>query len=75
MCPNCRAFITIKDKVCPYCEVQVGPRSVDRMGGDLLGGLIPAARFATVVILSLNVGIFLLTLLASASAGMQQTKV
>jgi rhomboid protease GluP len=69
MCPNCRAFITTKDKICPYCDVQVGPRAVDRMGADLLGGLIPSARFATTIILSLNVGIFLLTLLASASAG------
>ena len=69
MCPNCRAFITTKDKICPYCEVKVGPRAIDRMGGDLLGGLIPAARFATIIILSLNVGIFLLTLLASTSSG------
>ena len=69
MCPNCRAFITTKDKICPYCEVRVGPRAVDRMGGDLLGGLIPSAKFATFVILGLNVGIFLLTLLASASSG------
>src|ERR1035437_9070113 len=69
MCPNCRAFITTKDKICPYCEVKVAPRAVDRMGGDLLGGLIPSALFATIVILTLNVGIFLLTLLASASNG------
>ena len=69
MCPNCRAFITIKDKICPYCDVPVGPRAVDRMGTDLLGGLIPSAQFATIVILSVNVGIFLLTLLASATSG------
>lgn len=69
MCPNCRAFITTKDKICPYCDTPVGPRAIDRMGGDLLGGLIPSAQFATIVILSINVGIFLLTLLASAKSG------
>ena len=69
MCPNCRAFITTKDKVCPYCEMQVAPSARERLGGDVLGGLIPSAQFATVVILSINVGIFLLTLLASATSG------
>lgn len=69
MCPHCRAFITTKDKICPYCDTPVGPRAVDRMGTDLLGGLIPSAQFVTIVLISINVGIFLLTLLASATSG------
>ena len=57
MCPNCRAFITTKDKVCPYCDMKLGPRAIDRrMPSDVLGGLIPAAQFTTVVILIINFG-------------------
>jgi rhomboid protease GluP len=70
MCPNCRAFITVDDKVCPYCDVPVGPRAVDRRSpGTLLGGLIPAAQFVTVTILTLNVGMFIVTILASMKQG------
>src|ERR1022692_4204094 len=28
MCPNCRAFVTTSDKVCPYCDAQLGPRAI-----------------------------------------------
>jgi rhomboid protease GluP len=60
MCPHCRAFITVKDKVCPYCNEQVGPRAIDRRSpADFLGGLIPHARFNTIVILLANFGLFL----------------
>jgi rhomboid protease GluP len=69
MCPHCRAFITIKDKICPYCETPVGPRAVDRMGAGLVAGIIPIAQFATILILTLNVGLFLLTMLASMRSG------
>ena len=42
MCPNCRAFITSDDKICPYCQAQVGARVIDqRLPSDVLGGLIP----------------------------------
>jgi rhomboid protease GluP len=70
MCPHCRAFITTKDKVCPYCDTPVGPRAVDRRNpSPVLGGLIPAARFVTTLILTINVGMFLVTLLASTKSG------
>ena len=59
MCPNCRAFITTDDRVCPYCDVKVGPRAVERMsGGAVLGGLIPQVRFTTMMILLINFGLF-----------------
>jgi rhomboid protease GluP len=62
MCPHCRAFITTKDKVCPYCNERVGPRAVERDdGGTLLGGLIPQARFLTVIILVINFGLYAAT--------------
>src|SRR5437879_5065742 len=70
MCPNCRAFITTDDKTCPYCEVQVGPRAIERRNpAGALGGLIPYARFTTVVILLINTGLYVAMLLHSSRAG------
>ena len=55
MCPNCRAFVTTSDRKCPYCEVPLGPRAIDRRNpGEILGGLIPHARFTTTMILLVN---------------------
>ena len=66
MCPNCRAFITTSDRVCPYCEAVVGPRSVDqRQPGEILGGLIPHARFTTVIILLINTALYIADYLQS----------
>jgi rhomboid protease GluP len=70
MCPNCRAFITTDDKTCPYCEVQVGARAAERRApADVLGGLIPHARFTTVMILLINTGLYVATLIYSAKTG------
>src|ERR1700679_3345335 len=70
MCPHCRAFITNKDRVCPYCNEKVGERAVDRRSpGDLLGGLIPNARFVTTILMTINVGMYLLTVIYSMRSG------
>jgi membrane associated rhomboid family serine protease len=70
MCPNCRAFITTDDKICPYCDVKVGARAVDRRTpADALGGLIPAARFTTAMILLINFGLFIVTAIFSMKSG------
>ncbi|GIU77994.1 MAG: hypothetical protein KatS3mg005_1232 [Bryobacteraceae bacterium] len=70
MCPHCRAFITVHDKVCPYCDTPVGPRAIDlRDPGGILGGLVPSAQFATIVISLVCVALYLVTLLASAKVG------
>jgi rhomboid protease GluP len=62
MCPNCRAFITTSDRVCPYCGNQVGPRAIDRRDpGALIGGLIPARHFTTFLILLINLALFAAT--------------
>jgi rhomboid protease GluP len=67
MCANCRAFITRDDKVCPYCDVKVGPPAIDRRTPvDILGGLIPHARFTTVMILLINAGFYLAMVLHGA---------
>jgi rhomboid protease GluP len=73
MCPHCRAFITTSDRVCPYCDTPVGPRAIDRRDpGSVLGGLIPSAQFVTITILTLNIGMFLVTVLASMKRGNSQ---
>lgn len=70
MCPNCRAFITSNDRVCPYCHEAVAPRAVERRDtGAVLGGFIPQARFTTSMILLLNFGLFAATVLYSMRAG------
>jgi rhomboid protease GluP len=70
MCPHCRAFITTSDRVCPYCNEKVGPRAIDRRSpAPILGGLISHAQFTTVIILLINVGLYIVTSVASMRAG------
>ena len=58
MCPNCRAFISADDRVCPYCDMKLGQRpAVRRESSDLIAGFIPHAGFTTFVILLLNLGL------------------
>jgi rhomboid protease GluP len=66
MCPHCRAFITTRDRVCPYCDTAVGPRAIEtRQPRDIVGGFIPHARFTTSIILLINFGMFAATLALS----------
>ncbi len=71
MCPHCRAFITASDKVCPYCNERVGPRSVERQGSsqEFLAGFIPQAHFTTVIILLINFGLYAATAIYSQKSG------
>lgn len=70
MCPSCRAFITTRDKVCPYCNERIGPRAVERRDpGAILGGFIPHARFVTMIILTINFGLYLATVVFSQRNG------
>src|SRR5271170_7899867 len=60
MCPNCRAFVTTGDKACPYCQAPLGARAVERRNpGEILGGLIPHARFTTIIILLINTALYI----------------
>lgn len=67
MCPNCRAFISSADSVCPYCETQIRPpAAAARRGASPTGavaGLIPHARFTTSMIMLINFALFLASML------------
>jgi rhomboid protease GluP len=56
MCPNCRAFITTSDRVCPYCDMQLEASYRQRTAD--VAGFIPRERFTTVVILLINSGLY-----------------
>lgn len=67
MCPNCRAFITSDDKICPYCDQPVGMRAADRRAAaDAMAGFTQGDRFLTNVILLINIGLYIATLSYSA---------
>ncbi len=69
MCPHCRAFITTDDKICPYCNTEVAPRAYRApTPTDALGGLIPHARFTTIVLMLINFGLYAASLLRSGAA-------
>ncbi len=69
MCPNCRAFINISDRVCPYCGVQLGPRVVDVRRSEVASSFLPRLTTATLVILFLNLAFFLLEIGVQAAVG------
>jgi rhomboid protease GluP len=60
MCPNCRAFITIQDRVCPYCGIQLGPRAVDMRATQFAASFLPQANRTSVIILAINVVFYLI---------------
>ena len=67
MCPNCRAFISTDDRVCPYCEIQLAPKAAaNRDRSDSVAGFIPHAGFTTFVILLINLALYAATVLVSA---------
>jgi rhomboid protease GluP len=68
MCPHCRAFITIKDRVCPYCNESLAPK---QSGADptLFAGFIPHVRFNTMIIMLINFGMYMATALFSMNSG------
>ncbi len=65
MCPNCRAFITISDRVCPYCDVQLGPRAIDLRASQLAGSLLPSANLTAIILIVINAVFFLAELIVN----------
>lgn len=69
MCPNCRAFISITDRVCPYCGVQLGPRAIDLRGSQLASSFLPRANLTSVIVLVINVAFYIAELVVSYRFG------
>jgi len=59
MCPNCRAFITTSDRVCPYCGIQLGPRAVDLRATQLAASFVPRANLTSILVLIINAAFYL----------------
>src|SRR5262249_35660496 len=62
-------FITTRDRTCPYCGNNVGPRAIDVRDPSPIAGLIPAARFNTVLLLGINAFLNVLTVIFSMRSG------
>jgi rhomboid protease GluP len=65
MCPNCRAFITIKDRVCPYCGIQLGPRAIDLRASQFAASLIPHGNVTATAFVIINAALYLTELILS----------
>jgi rhomboid protease GluP len=65
MCPNCRAFITVTDRVCPYCGIQLGPRAIDLRASQFAASLLPRANLTATVFVIINIAFYLAELILS----------
>lgn len=67
MCPQCRAFISSADRVCPYCETELAaaPPPIRRQsgGGVSLPSWLPQAHSTTFILMLMNVGLFAASML------------
>ena len=71
MCPQCRAFISTQDRVCPYCDTPLGERAIDRRLPEAVAGFIPGDRLVTSILLLINFVMFGLTVMLSYGQGPQ----
>lgn len=71
MCPNCRAFISSSDRVCPYCDVHVGPRAIELRSAESLSSFIPHAYMTSVIILVINFAFYLAMVAVSVHSSQQ----
>ncbi|MGH9584864.1 MAG: hypothetical protein ACRD4O_18230, partial [Bryobacteraceae bacterium] len=67
MCPNCRAFINITDRVCPYCGVHLGPRAIDMRATHFTASLLPRANLTSAIFITINIVFFLIELAVNYS--------
>jgi membrane associated rhomboid family serine protease len=65
MCPNCRAFVTMSDRVCPYCDAQLGPRAIDLRASQFAASLIPQGNVTATVFLIINAALYLIEIILS----------
>ena len=68
MCPACRALIDRKEKTCPLCGERVS--EVSQAGvGRAIDSILPQQARTTMMLLSVNVFLFGLTLVATIQSG------
>ncbi len=68
MCPNCRAFISTSDRVCPYCDMQLGPKAIElRRAQDGVG--MPSPHSTSIIILTINIALYVAMTVASMKEG------
>ncbi len=65
MCPNCRAFVSTSDRICPYCNVQLGPRAIDMRPSQFAASFLPRANLTAIIFIAINVAFFLAELAVS----------
>lgn len=65
MCRECRAWLPPNAKVCEYCGAELGPSYRQKAASESRVKFIPSESFVTAIILLLNVGIFLATVVMS----------
>lgn len=66
MCPHCRAFVPSSERLCTECHEPLGRPYAQRVAsGAALAGLVPPTHFTTIIILLINTGLFVATLLMS----------
>ena len=68
MCPACRALIDRKETVCPFCGERLSEARPAGGIGRLLDSILPQQARSTTILLSVNVFLFGLTLIASIRA-------
>lgn len=71
MCPNCRAFISSSDRICPYCEAHIGPRAIELRSAEALSTFIPHAYMTSVIILIVNFAMYLAMIAVSVHNSQQ----
>ena len=69
ICSNCRAFIDPKHKVCEYCGAEVAARKWAPAPSSAISSLIPQDNFTTIILLLVNFGLFVATLVMTMKSG------
>jgi rhomboid protease GluP len=70
ICPNCRAFISRADRVCPYCEFELAPKpSESILASRALSDALPRDGKMTFYILGANFFLYLATILFDQQNG------
>jgi rhomboid protease GluP len=69
MCPQCRAFISSDDKVCPYCNEPVGARSAAVTPANAIESLVPDHSTMTLLFMLVNAGFWIAATIISVNQG------